>query len=187
MDFVVFEPGRAALSAQGDEKLDTVIKALVERPKLKLEVDGVVDPTADKNGLIQAILERKVKQAKYDDLPRSKRAETTVDQITVAPEEYEDMLYEAYADEPDEEDVKPTTLFVTDRQPVEVMEKFIRDRIIVTDEMLHELAMERANAVKDYIISKNPELTDRVFLLDKDSKSDGKTGVPKHRADLGID
>ncbi|XXJ18721.1 DUF748 domain-containing protein [Desulfovibrio caledoniensis] len=187
MDFVVFEPGRATLGAQADEKLDTIIKALVERPRLKLEVDGVTDPAADKNGLVQAILERKVRQAKYDDLPRSKRAETTVDQITVAPDEYEDMLYEAYADEPDEEDVKPTTLFVTDRQPVEVMEKFIRDRIVVTDEMLHELAMERAKAVKDYIISKNPELTERVFLLDKDSKSDGKTGVPKHRADLGID
>ncbi|MGE4424249.1 MAG: DUF748 domain-containing protein [Pseudodesulfovibrio sp.] len=187
MDFVVFEPGRAGLSAQGDEKLDTVIKALSERPKLKLEVDGVTDPVADKNGLIQAILEHKVKQAKYDDLPRSKRAETTVDQITVAPDEYEDMLYEAYADEPDEEDVKPTTLFVTDRQPVDVMEKFIRDRIVVTDEMLHQLAMDRANAVKEYIIAKDPALTDRVFLLDKDSKSDGKTGVPKHRADLGID
>ncbi|WP_338669603.1 DUF748 domain-containing protein [Pseudodesulfovibrio methanolicus] len=187
MDFVVFEPGRAALSAQGDEKLDTIIKALTERPKLKLEVDGVTDPVADKNGLVQAILEHKVRQAKYDDLPRSKRAETTVDQITVAPDEYEDMLYEAYAAEPDEEDVKPTTLFVTDRQPVDVMEKFIRDRIVVTDEMLHKLAMERANAVKEYIISKDPALTDRIFLLDKDAKSGGKTGVPKHRADLGID
>ncbi|OIQ50766.1 AsmA family protein [Pseudodesulfovibrio hydrargyri] len=186
MDFVVFEPGRAALGAQGEEKLDTVIKALTERRKLKLEVDGVTDPAADTNGLIQAILERKIRQAKYDDLPRSKRAETSVDQVTVAPDEYEDMLYEAYADEPDEEDVKPTTLFVTDRQPVEVMEKFIRDRIQVTDEMLHQLAMERANAVKAYIIAKNPELTDRVFLLDKDDKSAGKTGVPKHRADLGI-
>lgn len=186
MDFVVFEPGRAGLSAQGEEKLDTVIKALTERRKLKLEVDGVVDHVADKNGLIQAILERKVRQAKYDELPRYKRAETTVDQIKVAPDEYEDMLYEAYADEPDEEDVKPTTLFVTDRQPVEVMEKFIRDRISVTAEMFHELAMQRAGAVKEYIITRNPELTDRVFLLDKEAKSGGKTGVPKHRADLGI-
>ena len=163
-----------------------MIKALTERKKLKLEVDGVVDPAADTNGLVQAILERKVKQAKYDELPRSQRAETTVDEITVAPEEYEDMLYEAYADEPDEEDVKPTTLFVTDRQPVDVMEKFIRDRIVVNDEMLHQLAMDRANAVKAYIIAKSPELTDRVFLLDRDTKAKGKTGVPKHRADLGI-
>ena len=187
MDFVVFDPGRATLNPPGVEKLDTVIKALTERKKLKLEVDGVYDPVADKNGLVQAILERKIKQAKYDSLPRSKRAETTVDQIAVAPEEYEDMLFEAYAEEPDEEGVKPTTLFVTDRQPVDVMEKFIRDRIIVTDEMLHELAMERAGAVKQYLIEKAPELTDRVFLLDRKTKPEGKTGVPRHRADLGID
>ncbi|EGB16228.1 hypothetical protein DND132_3025 [Pseudodesulfovibrio mercurii] len=187
MDFVVFEPGRAGLSAQGEDKLNTVIKALTERTKLKLEVDGVVDPVADRNGLVQVILEHKIRQAKYDDLPRSKRAETTVDQITVAPDEYEDMLYEAYAAEPDDEGVKPTTLFVTDRQPVDVMEKFIRDRIDVTDEMLHQLAMDRADAVKEYIITRDPALTDRVFLLDKETKSDGKTGVPKHRADLGID
>lgn len=186
MDFVVFEPGRAELNVQSEEKLNTVIKALNGRKKLKLEVDGVVDPVADKNGLVQAILERKVKQAKYDDLPRSQRAETTVDQVSVAPDEYADMLYEAYADEPDEEDLKPTTLFITDRQPVDVMEKFIRDRINVTGEMLHELAMRRANAVKEYIITRDPALTDRVFLLDRAAKAEGKTGVPKYRADLGV-
>lgn len=187
MDFVVFQPGRAKLDSGGEEKLDTLIKAMTARPKLKLEVDGVVDDTADRNGLIQVILEHKIKQAKYDSLPRSKRAETTVEEMVVAPEEFEDMLYEAYADEPDEEGVKPTTLFITDRQPVEVMEKFIRDRIVVTDEMLHELEMRRANAVKEYIITNKPELTERVFLLDRREKGEGKTGVPAHRADLGID
>ncbi|MGE4191768.1 MAG: DUF748 domain-containing protein [Pseudodesulfovibrio sp.] len=187
MDFVVFQPGRAKLDAGGKQKLDTVVKAMTARPKLKLEVDGVIDATADRNGLVQAILEYKIKKAKYESLPRSKRAETTVEEMVIEPDEYEDMLYEAYADEPDEEDVKPTTLFVTDRQPVEVMEKFIRDRIVITDEMLHELEMRRANAVKEYIITSKPELTERVFLLDRREKAKGKTGVPEHRADLGID
>ena len=44
MDFVVFEPGRHALDAGGKEKMGTVIKALNEREKLKLEVDGVIGP-----------------------------------------------------------------------------------------------------------------------------------------------
>jgi hypothetical protein len=186
MDFVVFEPGRASLDAGGEAKMETIIKAMTERNKLKLSVDGVIDPNADKNGLVQVILERKIKQAKYDSLPRSKRAETTVDEMVIAPEEYADMLYEAYADEPDEEGVKPTTLFVTDRQPVEVMEKFIRDRIVITEELLNKLALERANTVKEYIITKAPELTERVFLLDRHKDATGKTGVPAHRADLGI-
>ena len=105
--------------------------------------------------------------------------------MTIAPEEYEDLLFEAYAEEPDEEGIKPTTLFITDRQPVKVMEKFIRDRIVITDELLHDLAMKRANTIKGYILKNQPELKERVFLLDREDAK-GKTGVPAHRADLGI-
>lgn len=185
MDFIVFEPGRARIDQNGESKLATVIKALTERDRLKLEVDGVVDPVADANGLTRVIFDRKIKEQKYLDQPRSVRAETTVDTMEVAPGEYEEYLFEAYAEEPDEEGVRPTTLFMVDRQPVEVMEKFILDRIVITDELLHELAMRRANAVKTHIIETNPELADRVFLLDRED-AEGKTGVPAHRADLGI-
>ncbi|BDQ34957.1 DUF748 domain-containing protein [Pseudodesulfovibrio portus] len=185
MDFVVFEPGRARLDQNGEAKMATVIKALTERDRLKLEVDGVIDPAADANGLAQVIFERKIKEQKYLDQPRSVRAETTVDDMVVKPEEYEEYLFEAYADEPDEEGVRPTTLFMVDEQPVEVMEKFIRDRIVITDTLLHELAMRRANAVKSYIVERNPALAERVFLLDREDRK-GRTGVPAHRADLGI-
>ncbi|BCS89706.1 DUF748 domain-containing protein [Pseudodesulfovibrio sediminis] len=186
MDFVVFEPGRYALDAAGKQKMDTIVKALTEREKLTLEVDGVVDSNADKTGLVKAFFERKVKQMKYDDLSRDEQLATSVDAVTFdSPEDYEEWLYEAYAAEPDEEDEKPTTLFITDRQPVNVMEKFIRDRTIITDEDLHELALLRAKTVKDYIVAANPALADRVFLLDKED-AQGKTGVPSHRADLGV-
>lgn len=186
MNFVLFQPGRNELDPGGISKLETTIKALTEREKLKLEVDGVIDPVADKNGLVDVIFETKVKQQKFNSLSRKERAETTVDEVVVAPEEYEEFLFEAYAEEPDEEGVRPTTLFMVDEQPVEVMEKFIRDRIVVEQADLNELAMRRAKAVKDFIIERNPELTDRVFLLDRREDSDGKTGVPNHRADLGI-
>ena len=185
MDFLVFEPGRARIDQNGEAKLATIIKALTERTKLKLEVDGVTDPKADVSGLTQVIFDRKIKEQKYLDQPRSVRAETTVDDMMVAPEEYPEYLFEAYAEEPDEEGVRPTTLFMVDEQPVEVMEKFIRDRIVITDELLHELAMRRANAIKTYIIERHPELTERVFLVDREDAK-GKTGVPAHRADLGI-
>nr|WP_319542422.1 DUF748 domain-containing protein [uncultured Pseudodesulfovibrio sp.] len=186
MDFVVFEPGRHALDTSGIEKVETIIKALSERKKLTLEVDGVIDPVADKNGLIEVLFENKIKQQKYNTLPRSEQAKKSVADMVITPEEYEDLLYEAYADEPDEEGIKPTTLFRTDRQPVEVMAKFIRDRIEITDQMLHDLAMDRAKTVKKSIVEKQPELTDRVFLLDRQDDAKGKTGVPAHRADLGI-
>ncbi|QJB55247.1 DUF748 domain-containing protein [Pseudodesulfovibrio sp. zrk46] len=186
MDFVVFQPGRHQLDQAGLKKIDTTIKAMLERQKLKLEVDGVIDPDADKRGLVSVIFENKLKQQKYNSLTRKERAATTVDAVTVPPEEYEEFLFEAYKEEPDPEGIKPTTLFMTDRQPVEVMEKFILDRIVVTDDDLNELARLRAAAVKNHMITKAPALTERVYLLDRRKDKKGKTGVPMHRADLGI-
>lgn len=185
-DFVTFEPGRHSLDTGAREKLETVTKALKERPKLKLNVDGVTDPVTDRSGLVSVIFENKLKQQKYDSLPRSKRAETSVNAMVVSPEEYGDILYEAYADEPDEEGIKSTTLFRTDRQPLDYMEKFIIDRITVTDDNLKDLARQRAASVKEYIINRDPKLTERIFLLDKPQSKKGKSGIPKHRADLGI-
>ncbi|WP_419785291.1 DUF748 domain-containing protein [Pseudodesulfovibrio sp.] len=186
MDFVVFDPGYSTLGIQAKSKLDTIIKALTERTKLKLEVDGVVDPDTDRKGLMKAIFEHKIRQQKYDDLSRKERAATTVDQVRVLPDEYKEYLFDAYKEEDDPEDVRPTTLFVVDEQPIDVMEKFIMDRIHVTDADLEELSVARAKAVKGYIIDKAPELTERVFLLDRKKDRRGKTGVPLHRADLGI-
>jgi uncharacterized protein involved in outer membrane biogenesis len=186
MDFVSFDPGRHVLDKAAEAKLDTVTKALKAREKLKLEVDGVVDPQVDSAGLVRHIFETKLKQQKYDSLSRKERAATTVDAMVIEPSEYEEILFQAYKDEDDPEGTRPTTLFVVDRQPVAIMEKFILDRIKVTDHDLSELAVDRARAVKEYVIAKEPDLTPRVFLLDKKNDRAGKAGVPRHRADLGI-
>ncbi|MBC15688.1 MAG: hypothetical protein CL942_01410 [Desulfovibrio sp.] len=186
MDYVVFEPGSTQIAGQSIEKINTIIKALTDRPKLTLEVDGVIDPRADKKALENMIFNAKLKQQKYDSLSRKERSETTMEAMTIESEEYAELLYEAYKDEPDPEDVRPTTLFVVDEQPVDVMEAFIRERIQVTDEDLKELERKRARAVKEYILSNDPSLTERVYLLDRTGSKVDKPGTPMHRADLGV-
>ena len=186
MDFVVFDPGRHTLDKGAETKLDTVAKALKSREKLKLEVDGVVDPQVDGAGLVRSIFENKLKKQKYESLSRKERAATTAEAMVIEPDEYEELLFQAYKDEDDPDGVRPTSLFVVDRQPVAIMEKFILDRIKVTDQELSELAVDRARAVKEYVIAKEPDLAPRVFLLDKKKDRKGKAGIPRHRADLGI-
>jgi len=186
MDFVLFSPGRHTLDAAGLRKLETTIKALKERDRLKLEVDGVIDPESDSAGLIAVIFQNKLKQQKFESLSRKERAQTTVDAMVIDPGEYEEILFQAYKEEPDKEGVRPTTLFMVDRQPADVMEKFIIDRIAVTENDLNELALRRAKTVKEHILSREPSLTDRVFLLDRRKNKKVKGGIPKHRADLGI-
>ncbi|CCH48702.1 DUF748 domain-containing protein [Pseudodesulfovibrio piezophilus] len=186
MDFVVFEPGKHSLDAAGKRKLEATIKALSQRSALKLEIDGGIDPIADSQGLQDVIFDNKLKQQKYDSLSRKERAATTVEELTIAPDEYEEFLFEAYKEEPDPDDIRPTTLFMVDIQPVPIMEKFIQDHIIITKNLLDELAMQRAAAVKTYILTQNPSLAERVYLLDKHSETTKKAGVPQYRADLGI-
>jgi hypothetical protein len=186
MDFVVFEPGRHSLDKTGLAKLETTIKALQARKKLKLEVDGVIAPDEDKRGLIKVKFERKLKQQKYDTLLRGQRAETSLDQIVIKPEEYAEYLFEAYKDEDDPDGVRPGSLFGVEKQPTKTMEDFILSHITVTDEDLNELAVQRATAIKTHIIEVDPSLAERVYLLDRREKRKGKTGVPMHRADLGI-
>jgi len=66
------------------------------------------------------------------------------------------------------------------------MERFVKERIIVTEEDLNELAQQRATAVKELLIEKEPTLANRIYLLDKRTGKTAKKGVPLHRADLSI-
>lgn len=186
LDYVVFRPGRSDLDAEASKKLDTMVTAMQDRPKLRLEVDGVVDPDKDAKALLEISFNNKLKQVKYDDLSRKEQAETTVAEVSITPEEYEDVLFEVYKEEPDPEGVRPTTLFITERQPVEFMEQFVKERITVTRQDLDELARRRAATVKEYISFAAPLLAVRIYLLDKRTDASAKEGVPDHRADLGI-
>lgn len=186
LDFVAFRPGRHELDGVGTKKLETLVDAMLKRPKLTLEVDGVVAPEEDANGLVERRFDDMLKQAKYDSLSRKEQADTTVAEMRIAPDEYEDLLFEVYKSVPDPEDARPTTLFVTDRQPVDVMERFVKERIAVTSEDLNELARLRAASVKEYIISQDLTLAGRVYLLDRRADATDKETAPKPRADLTI-
>jgi hypothetical protein len=47
LGYVSFEPGQAVLTDAAKEKLKVIVKALKERPKLSLEINGSYDPEAD--------------------------------------------------------------------------------------------------------------------------------------------
>ncbi|WP_285906575.1 DUF748 domain-containing protein [Pseudodesulfovibrio pelocollis] len=186
IDTLVFEPGRSDLRASALHKLDTVAAALDARPRLTLEVVGVTDPEADRQGLVDIHIQHRLKERKLRSLPPSQRAWTTVEAMTIEPDEYEDLLYEAYKAEPDETGTRPTTFFVADRQPPEVMRKYLEDAIAVTEDDLRQLERDRAEAVRLHLVERDPALEKRVTLPDRRGVRTARTGVPLHRADLGL-
>ncbi|EGK73300.1 hypothetical protein METUNv1_00478 [Methyloversatilis universalis FAM5] len=157
LDHVAFEPGRAVLNDEARGKLDTLGKALTDRPALKLEVTGRTDRATDIEGYRRALLDQKVRAAK------AARAKTSVEGVTVSPDEYPELLKAVYkaSDFP-----KPRNVVGMAKDlPVPEMEKLILTNTEVSEEDLRLLGLARAQAVKDYL-SRNAKIDDaRLFVL----------------------
>ncbi|GAA4337957.1 DUF748 domain-containing protein [Pigmentiphaga soli] len=95
LGYVEFAPGADTISQAQQAKLETLAKALTDRPALKLDVVGRVDPKLDLPALKQAAVERQIRQQKIRDLGR--RAANGDQPVVVAPEEREKYLARAYA------------------------------------------------------------------------------------------
>ena len=157
LDHVAFEPGLATLSDTARGKLDTLGKALTDRPALKLEVTGRTDRAVDVEGYRRALLDHKVRSVK------AAQTKSSVEEVVVAPEEYPKLLEAVYKAE---SFPKPRNMIgLTKSLPVEEMEKLIFTNTEVTDENLRQLGLARAQAVKDYLAA-NAKIEDaRLFVL----------------------
>ena len=183
LSHVGFDPGRAAISDKGEEKLKSIAKALADRPALKLEITGRTDPQADREGLKRASIDRKVRALKLKDtVARGESAEAR--QITVTPQEYPALLKRVYKDE---DFKKPRNMVGLQKDiPVEEMEKLMTENAKVSDDDLVVLGNRRAQAVKDWLTSTGQVPADRIFILAAKSGSDAKDGAPASRVDFSL-
>lgn len=184
LDHVAFEPGRAVLSDTARGKLDTLGKALIDRPALKLEVTGRTDRATDVEGYRRALLEQKVRAAK------AAKARTSLENTTVEAAEYPELLEVVYKAS---SFPKPRNVIgMAKSLPVPEMEKLILTNTEVGDEELRLLGLARAQAVKDYLARQAKIEDARLFVLapkagepaEADRAKDGKAAPG--RADFSI-
>ena len=99
-----------------------------------------------------------------NDLVRKGSPTVPVDEITVAPEEYEKYLTMAYRAEPFP---KPRNFIgLVKSLPLPEMEKLMLTHIKVGDEELRQLAGRRANTVKDALLKSGKIDAARVFIVE---------------------
>jgi uncharacterized protein involved in outer membrane biogenesis len=166
LSYVQFDYGSSDIAVEL-KKLDTLVKALFDRPALKLDIEGHVDVEKDREGLKQYLFEKKVKAQKLKDLVREGQPAVPVDRITIGKEEYEKYLKLAYKAE---KFPKPRTfLGFTKSLPVPEMEKLMLTHTEVTDDDLRQLASQRALKVKDYLLKSGKVTADRIFLVEPKS------------------
>lgn len=158
LSMVGFPAGSAQLSTEAKSGLDKVAKALVDRPALKLTVVGTSSLDAEREAF---------KRERLDELVRAEKRRQMVkeglknEEVSVSSADYPALLKEVYkrADMP-----KPRNLIgLTKDQPVAEMEKLLLADIKVSDDAMHELAVQRGMAVKEYLASRDLP-SDRLFL-----------------------
>lgn len=164
LDYLAFAPGRHELDQPAETKLNALVKALQDRPGLKLDITGQVDPDKDAEGLKQVQLERKVKAQKFKELLKEEKAPASADEVKVEAAEYPRYLAAAYKQEKIPN--KPRNLVGLAKDlPVAEMEKLLLAHFQADGDDLRELANHRAQAAKEYLTGTGRVEAERVFLL----------------------
>ncbi|MEC4600239.1 DUF748 domain-containing protein, partial [Burkholderia vietnamiensis] len=151
LGYVEFAPGSYALSDAQQKKLDTVAKMLTEKPSIRLDLIGRVDPAVDTPGLRDVYVDRLVRQQKLKDVIGQGES---VDPMTVkvAPAEYDKYLTRAYKAA---DFKKPRNLVGLQKTlPDADMKKALADHAPADDNALRALAQQRAQAVRQYLDGK---------------------------------
>jgi len=178
LSYLAFEPGRAEITAEAEQALQTLSKALRDRPGLKLELAGHTDPQVEAEGLKRASLEHRVKAQKATELARRGKASGSVDQLTLTAEEYPRYLERVYKAA---DFKKPRNLIgLVKGLPVEQMEALLLQNTPARPEDMERLAQDRGIAVQAWLVEKGGIEQARVFLLgprvDGDAPKDVKAG-----------
>ena len=91
-----FVPGSADLLPAGKAKLDSLAKALANKPALQLELSGSVQPASDREGLQRAALDRQMRNRLWLALPKSERARTNAEALPLTADDRSSWLHKFY-------------------------------------------------------------------------------------------
>ncbi|ABB10282.1 DUF748 domain-containing protein [Burkholderia lata] len=160
LGYVEFAPGSYQLDDAQQKKLDTVVKMLTEKPSIRLDLIGRVDPAKDTSGLGDAYVDRLVRQQKLKDVVGQGESIDPMS-VKVEPAEYSKYLARAYKAA---DFKKPRNLIGLQKSlPDADMKKALADHAPADDNALRALAQQRAQAVRQYLDGKID--SSRVFVV----------------------
>ena len=162
LSIVPFAPGSSVLDADAQKRVETLAKALGDRPALKLDIGGRADGEADREALRHAAVETAMKREKMKSLVASGDAPASADLVTIGADERVRWLTAAYSESSIKDRPRNAIGMLKDLPPAE-MEAMLLAEAKVDDDALRLLANARAQAVKDELASKNIA-TERLFL-----------------------
>ncbi len=175
MSNVPFAPGSATLTPEAQQNLGKVVKALADRPALKITVTGMASLQDEREGLQRERLQQLV-------LAERRRASPgTADTAPVSATEYPALLKEVYrrADIP-----KPRNLVGLAKElTVPEMEALLLANQPATEAMAADLATQRGQAIRAYLVSQKLPV-ERLFVAAPKAGKQAEKWTP--RAELSL-
>ncbi|MCO4860855.1 DUF748 domain-containing protein [Cupriavidus sp. WGlv3] len=194
LGYVEFAPGTATLTAAAKDKIAKLGQALNDRPSLRLEISGRIDPATDEAGARRAWLDARVAEQKRRDLRDNAQAGAAAGddeageqgaEVKVSKAEYPKYLEQVYK----RTSMKKPRNFVgfAKTLPPEEMEKLLMANATVTDADLKRLAEQRALVVKQSLEREGKVPESRLFLTAPKLSAEGikDKGTP-NRVDFSI-
>ena len=173
MSNVPFAPGSATLTPEAEQNLGKVVKALTDRPALKITVTGMASLQDEREGLQREHLRQLV-------LAEKRRA-SPGDTAPVSATEYPALLKEVYrrADMP-----KPRNLVGLAKDlTVPEMEALLLANQPATEAMAADLATQRGQAIRAYLVSQKLPV-ERLFVAAPKAGKQAEKWTP--RAELSL-
>ncbi|MCL4792806.1 MAG: DUF748 domain-containing protein, partial [Gammaproteobacteria bacterium] len=176
LNLISFPAGKARLDEAAQQKLDSLAKALVERPGLALDIPAAFNREADTAELVEARLRRSVVAAKKAELLAKRQPADGVvfAELSADREDYLRQLttafrktYGANAKLPEPAPAASGAASVADTPEarIERLEQAMREGMTVTEDDLYALARKRAEAVQEKLLTDTGIDPGRVFLI----------------------
>ncbi len=177
LQFVDFRPGAADLDPAAADRTRAMVKALNERPQLKIEVPIAWVSDLDRPALVEAQFLAQVREAQSAKAGRKKSPADAPDFEQLDTPAKVELLTQLYA-----KNVGGEPKFPLKTKPelmaakADFLEQALREHISVTDGDLTALGQQRAMAVQQALLTDTQLDPARVFLVvnDKAKNQDGK-------------
>ena len=181
LQFVDFRPGAADLDPAAADKVRTMVKALNERPQIKIEVPIAWVGDLDRPALVDARFLTQVREAQSAKAGRKKSPADAPDFEQLDTSAKVELLTQLYAKNVGGEPKFPQEVTNIKTKPelasakADFLKQALREHISVTDDDLTALGQQRAMAVQQALLTDSQVDPARVFLVvsDKAKNQDG--------------
>ena len=182
LQFIDFRPGLADLDSVASDKVRAVVKALTERPQLKIEVPIAFVAELDRPALVEVQFSMQVRDALSTTPGRKKTAAAAPDFAQWEPALKLEILTQLYAKNIGGEPKYPEAITNLKTKPelaaaqVDFLSQELHRHIAIFDGDLTTLGQQRAQAVQRALLTDTQIAPERVFLAVSD-KVKNETGM----------